>query len=242
MKILNNDTYLLLIDEKSRGIEFGEIGVNMRHSKLEVETRNMGGYGSDKYYWCHKKCLAYYPLSKEAKELDLPLLPPFEEVDIEKLANDKYPVSPQKRKIFIEGYKAAQSKGQYSLEDMEKAFESGYNSAKNYSYKSNGTYQEDFEKFIQSLSIQQLPVNFIPELERDFSNRSCSNCNLYISENTCEEGLQKKCVTATKNEKHGDYWLSCLDDEEDAEIYKLKTIINPLGQRVVQGKYEFNYD
>lgn len=183
MKLVKNNLYLLLIDEESRGIAFGEIGVNMRHSELEVETRNMGGYGSDKYYWSHKKIIAYYPLTKEAKELDLPLLPPFEEVDVEKLALKEYPdgcdgtdmSATIYRRIFIEGYKAAQSK-QFSLEDIRDAFRAGSDFGSS-PFSGQGKELIDENKYIQSLSTKQLPKEFEPLIEiYDFDHgvgRSC---------------------------------------------------------------------
>lgn len=176
MKLLQTKGYLLLIDEESRGIEFGEIGVNMRHSNLEPETRNIGGYGSDKFYWSHKKIIAYYPLTKEAKELDLPLLPPFEK-DIERLAEEFYrefPNNPldkptwrynkdinvhRKRKAFINGYKAAQSKGTFTLEDMKKAIEIAQTPIET----GIGNYYPNVNEVLEQLSTKQLPVGFIPE-------------------------------------------------------------------------------
>lgn len=42
--------------------------------KLKKEGENLMGYNEDNVACC------YYPLNSEAKELDLPKLPPFEEV------------------------------------------------------------------------------------------------------------------------------------------------------------------
>jgi len=59
------------------------------------------------------------------------------------------------------------------------------------------------------------------EYERNFDNRTCDSCNLF--DKSCELKLEEKCCTATKDvEAHGDYWISRLDDENDAEIYTLK--------------------
>lgn len=172
--------YLLLIDEGAeikRGDyfyfkHFGEDIIDKTKETTDLVNLNT----SDRFF---KKIIAYYPLNSEAKELDLPLLPPFEDCDasyIEKQSENYYEelyesgaVKPHEKswiksiyqEIFKTGYKAAQSNKRFSLEDVEKAFESGYNSAKNYSYKSNGTYQEDFNRFIQSLTTQQLPKEFI---------------------------------------------------------------------------------
>ena len=130
------------------------------------------------------KIIAYYPLTKEVKELELglPLLPPFKgEADIEELA-DSYvlkeyftqaPVSSleinefnELRDSFIEGYKAAQSSNkQYSLEDMKKAIR---DSAYTIDPQLLGTdeYSIEENRIIQSLSTQQFPTSV--ELTEDF--------------------------------------------------------------------------
>ena len=80
---------------------------------------------------------------------------------------------------FTEGYKAAQSDKQFSLEDMKKAFQAGTQSGYEFCdlehYYNEQESQlpdeeipdedEEFEEFIQSLSTQQLPVSFEPEYE-----------------------------------------------------------------------------
>lgn len=177
MKLLQTKDYLLLIDEESRGIEFGEIGVNMRHSNLEPETRNIGGYGSDKFYWSHKKIIAYYPLTKEAKELDLPLLPPFEEkIDMQELFYDNCKNlydSIEEQNIsklsFYKGYKAAQTK-QFSLDDMKKALNMLSDAYKKGYHRESDIDFKEADEIIQSLSTQQLPKNFIPEIDNEVLN------------------------------------------------------------------------
>lgn len=64
---------------------------------------------------------------------------------------------------FEEGYKAAQSK-QYSKEDMINAFNMGQSTYKESFLHKNGEERrrETKEKFIQSLSTQQLPIDFVP--------------------------------------------------------------------------------
>lgn len=205
-KLIQTQDYLLLIDEESRGIAFGEIGVNMRHSKLEVETRNIGGYGSDKYYWSHKKCLAYYPLTPEAKELEgLPKLPnPFKEIDVEKLALEKYQytsanppystITPRdKISGFIEGYKAAQSK-QFSLEDIQKAFEAGVA----WHVNPNISEIDAYTSFIQSLSTQQLPSEFIPETYCNYGD-DCPSKGAYDKQHLCD--IRIKTITNSEGKQ-----------------------------------------
>lgn len=182
MKLVKNNSYLLLIDEEAE-IKKGDYIL-----EKELIINIFPDYLTD-LDEC-SKIIAYYPLTKEAKELDLPFLPnPFEEVDIGKLVNDKYPVSPQKRKIFIEGYKAAQSK-QFSLEDMEKAIEMARDISDGNDTFTGGditgltevcTYDWEQkysdEEIIQSLSTQQSPKGFEPLIEiYDFDHgvgRSC---------------------------------------------------------------------
>src|SRR5690606_4611723 len=135
-KLIQTINYLLLIDEEAEiqtgdwcydYIVNGETGelepyIFIKRGKVEnIETSTIN------------KIIAYYPLVKEAGELDLPLLPnPFEEINIEDLSEKAngyaYYGKPLGEKYlafkegFIEGYKAAQSK-QFSLEDVEKAIE-----------------------------------------------------------------------------------------------------------------------
>lgn len=197
-KLKQTQDYLLLIDVENRGIECGEVGVNMRHSKLEVETRNMGGYGSDKYYWWYKKCIAYYPLTKEAKELDLPLLPnPFEEVDVEKLAQEYTMSIFGELDDFIDitegfkaGYKAAQSNKQFSLEDVKKAIEMA---RMTFPTDKLSCDRYSTEHIVQTLSTQQLPKEFIPEYQRvrDLDNRDINgdyNSKLILKTTTNSSG------------------------------------------------------
>lgn len=184
-KLIKTTDYLLLIDEEA-----------------EIKDYNIVyNYDSDVVFEMHPhglptknpktvKCVAYYPLIKEAEELDLPLLPPFGEINVEELAiitllgkdklNSMVSMEEMYRlKAFEKGYKAAQAKGQYSLEDMEKSHEHGWYQRERYETQDKRTYplpenwsemdyeeREDwyFKQFIQSLSTQQLPKEFIPEL------------------------------------------------------------------------------
>lgn len=152
MKLIQTKDYLLLIDEEAE-IKKGDY-ILEKESIINIFPDYLTDLNE-----C-SKIIAYHSLTKEAKELDLPLLPPFEnEVNINKLAETHafnwYEKEDREigKQSFIEGYKVAQSK-QFSLEDMEKAFEYG---------KSLEPF-DCFEDFIQSLSTQQLPSEFIPEI------------------------------------------------------------------------------
>ena len=85
--------------------------------------------------------------------------------------------------------------------------------------------QQFIEKYIEEYNKDNIIIDVLVEYEQDYTNRSCSTCNLG-TDGTCELKLEKKCCSNTNNvTKHGDYWISCLDEEEDSEIYKIK--INP---------------
>lgn len=136
--------------------------------KLKKEGEYLMGYNENNVACC------YYPLTKEAKELDLSLLPSFEVTkSIEHLAEEKTDEECQIDssldyagfyKGFISGYKEAQSK-QYSLEDINKAIEFAFNAGRRLERKA---VSPDFsfviyrEKLIQSLSTQRLPKEFEP--------------------------------------------------------------------------------
>lgn len=180
MKLVKNDMYLLLIDEGAEIKEgdyncpsdFWDISLTSKED-LEIVQDKRNGY---------LKVIAYYPLTKEAQELDLPLLPnPFEEVitDIaEKYAwncKNEFTTKLKSNELvkastrdFIAGYKAAQSHSkQFSLEDIKKAMDCVYS----WMIPVSGclhiegvrpeTLEELKERFIQSISTQQLPKEFI---------------------------------------------------------------------------------
>ena len=85
--------------------------------------------------------------------------------------------------------------------------------------------QQFIEKYIEEYNKGNVITDVLVEYEQDYTNRSCSTCSLG-TDGTCELNLEKKCCSSTNNvTKHGDYWISCLDEEEDSEIYKIK--VNP---------------
>lgn len=154
-ELVKIEDHLLLIDGKAE--------VCRGHYRLlnkNIERIHEG----HNYPYKGSKIIGYYPLTKEAKELNLPLLPPFEEDEIERLA-DEYSTSDKvhpadsyiSKQSFIAGYETAQSK-QFSLEDMKKALSEAFKA-------SQEGYQITADEIIQSLSTQQLPKEFVPELE-----------------------------------------------------------------------------
>jgi len=131
--------------------------------KLKKEGEHLMGYNENNVACC------YYPLTKEAKELDLLLLSnPFKEV----IPNSEYEEGMfgytdievrVAQNAFKEGYKAAQSK-QYSLEDIEQILFDYDNVdwSKREHKKPTIMMKEWLKEKIQSLSNQQLPKEFEP--------------------------------------------------------------------------------
>lgn len=167
MKLQQTKDYLLLIDEEAE-INGKETLFIFESDTGLVNTINKEYEKND----FDSKIIAYRKLNSEAKELDLPELPPFE-VDIEKLACEKYNLKKgindyderyynsynvAKAEGFIEGYKAAQSK-QFSLEDIERVIEQTIEFMRNKATE----FRDCKNIIIQSLSNQKLPKEFISE-------------------------------------------------------------------------------
>jgi hypothetical protein len=188
MKLLQTNTYLLLIDEEAE-IQKGDLMYDNHLVGLCNCTKvvNKLPYSYTSSFINVDKVIAYYPLNKEAKELDLPLLPSFEVTkSIEHLAEEKADVECQIDssldyagfyKGFIEGYKAAQSK-QFSLEDIKtviKWLNKNYSLIEDELFEPyigkedevpdvffHSVYEEALNRGIQSLSTQRLPKEFEP--------------------------------------------------------------------------------
>lgn len=160
MKLIQTKDYLLLIDE--------EVKIKEGDTVYENISGVFAPYEKEDVVENPIKIIAYYPLSKEAKELDLPLLPnPFEnDVDIEDLAfqssiNHYGSKNMYYEKGFIEGYKTSPSK-QFSLEDMRKAIEMA-----TWINPNNPDRFYSKEEIIQALSTQRLPKEFIPKFNKN---------------------------------------------------------------------------
>ena len=226
-KLIQTKDYLLLIDEEAEIKENDYLLLNNEHPKgrirkcfhltnnnalwngkdwntlkgkhFFIDPKESEGWGFVTELEC-KKIIAYYPLTKEAKELDLPLLPnPFieeiEEIDENTyLKNIGHECFLQMKKLnpsggireFIRmavefGYKAAQSK-QFSLEDMKKAIKMAREQSEPY-YGGGGLvlsepiYEDKHteEEIIQSLFTQKLPKEFIPEYEIVYSSKELAD-------------------------------------------------------------------
>lgn len=190
-----------------------------------IETTQTGDSGYDIIKingYCLYPIAAYYPLTKEAKLLNLPLLPnPFEKVDVEEEFNrvddEKIRYSTEEYlewsayKIgFFDGYIAAQSK-QFSLEDVEQILFDYDNVDWSKREHKQPTIIWLKEK-IQSLSTQQLPKEFIPEYE--------DGCLNYTDNKTCD----KPCDN-----------MFCLPKGK----LELKTITNLEGKQELVGTYKY---
>lgn len=170
MKLLQTNTYLLLIDEEAE-IQKGDLMYDNHLVGLCNCTKavNKLPYSYTSSFLNIDKVIAYYHISSEAKELDLPKLPPFKKI----IPNSEYEEGMfgytdtevrVAQNAFKEGYKAAQSK-QYSLEDIEQILFDYDNVdwSKREHKKPTIMMKEWLKEKIQSLSTQQLPVGFIPE-------------------------------------------------------------------------------
>ena len=176
-KLTSNGIYLLFIDEEAEIKGTVCLCYNSIKNTWNEDIILYQGTMPDYHFIGFQKIIAYYPLTEEAKELDLPILPPFEK-EIEEDVNikaEKYAWRVQNdfsvsipanelvkssKRDFIAGYKAAQSK-QFSLDDMKKAIEMAQQESWD-----EGEYlglEYEPEQIIQSLSTQHLPKEFIPE-------------------------------------------------------------------------------
>lgn len=177
-KLIKTKDYLILIDEEAE-IK-GTVGLcyNSIKNTWDKDIILYQGTMPDYNYIGFQKIIAYRKLNKEAKELDLSLLPPFEgSFNITKWAKEEHKYNHRNidELSFIlgceVGYEKSQSK-QFTLEDMKKAIEMAREQSEPY-YGGGGLvlfepiYENKYteEEIIQSLSTQQLPKEFIPEYE-----------------------------------------------------------------------------
>lgn len=223
MKLLQTKDYLLLIDEEAE-IKEGDYLYNSDYQKVvKTDIEYIRSLNSNKTLCSiYNKIITYYPLTKEVKELDLPLLPnPFEDKFEElfnKVDDSKVRYSTEESKLWVayrNGFKdcfEAQSKGQYSLEDIKKAIEMAREQdCSNFEYYGFCEKSYTDEEIIQSLSTQQLPKEFIP-------------VDYYVCANCLEDKNNPKYKTC-----HGNY----------RTIRQFKTIINSEGKKEIQGSYKY---
>lgn len=129
-ELIQTKDYLLLV-EKVYGFKVGD----WNYEEDNTIPVYQFDYNIDEYP--SNKIIAYYPLTKEAEELDLPLLPnPFAEASTKELAK------------------------QFSLEDMRNMFILGGK----HKMQNPDSFLIKMEEILQSLSAQQLPKEFTPEI------------------------------------------------------------------------------
>lgn len=161
MKLIQIKDYLLLIDEEAV-CKTGELYLTYIQDRIIPKCKGEIQVGD--------KIIAYLPINSEAQELDLPLLPPFEDT----IPNSGYEEGMHgytdtevrvAQNAFKAGYKRAQqSNKQYSLEDIEQILFDYDNVdwSKREHKKPTIMMKEWLKEKIQSLSTQRLPKEFEP--------------------------------------------------------------------------------
>lgn len=234
MRLIQTKDYLLLVDSDGEitrlsyvignGVDYiqeavAEVTQELDSGRVIVNTTtelNKNGL---------HKIIAYYPIAKEAEELDLPLLPnPFKkEIDetilFKNLGHECF-IQMEKlnpsggMKEFIRmavefGYKAAQAK-QFSLEDMiafgKKCFYKGFDKSEKDDSNCYTAWREENLGLVQSLTTQQLPKEFVGWLSK------------------------KKCLY--------DFTSRCTIDRCDCE-FVFETITNSKGKQELVGTYKY---
>lgn len=231
MKLIQTKDYLLLIDEEAK---VGKYVWDKEHNYMRenVSRNNITDFDIE--------IIAYRPLTKEAKELDLPLLPnPFDKQidEVTHLKNLGHECFIQMKKLnpsggmkeFIRmavefGYKAAQQSKQFSLEDVKKAIDMA---REEYTWTNQGRegsteWYYSKEQIIQSLSTQQLPSEFIPEYEYYY----------HSSEEFYKDAKFEKCSK--------EQYDSIKKEIPTCPVkVKLKTITNSEGKEEIVGSYKY---
>lgn len=170
MKLITTKDYLLLIDEEAK----------IKINDFITDKYNVWQWKDDSSLLGRKKIMAYYPLTSEAKELTgILLLPPYKENEyILSKKSFKYvsesgfgsaSYAAHVMQGYVDGYKA--NIKQFTLEDMQKAVLFGINSIKDSKelYRQDMTKEEVAAYYVKSLSIQEFPKEFIPELTQKCS-------------------------------------------------------------------------
>ena len=201
-ELIKTDNYLLVVDDSE--IKRGDWVYNQVSKEMYRFNENLVNY--------EKKVIAHLPINDSADLKGVPLLPPLEqEDDVEKLAEEEYPIIPNtspnvnwdranKQEGFERGYNKAREKYKFTEEDMRQAFRSGF-------IYSN-LHEVNENSYIQSLSQPKSPTHFEFEMEDSFSK----NNDEYIDE------LGAK----------GNYYT---------HLKVIKTTTNSQGQQVACGKY-----
>jgi hypothetical protein len=247
MKLLQTNTYLLLIDEEAE-IQKGDLMYDNHLVGLCNCTKvvNKLPYSYTSSFINVDKVIAYYPLTKEAKELDLPLLHnPFEDkVDVEKLAEEYLQKwrglnnvhlsniihADRCKNDFIAGYKAAQqSNKQFSLEDIKTVIK-WLN--KNYSLIED----ELFEPYIGKED--EVPDVFFHSVYEEALNRGIQSLSTQrLPKEFKPIMVCGRCLKPDDNDE--DCWSAkeCSRNTDFPDTFK--TITNSEGKQEIQGRYVY---
>lgn len=203
-EIIKTQDYLLVVDDSE--IKRGDYGfitsaVMSYDAMLKEWNQPLGS-----------KVIAHLPLNDSPILEGVPLLPPLEqEDDVEKLAEEEYPIIPNtspnvnwdranKQEGFERGYNKAREKYKFTEEDMRQAFRSGF-------IYSN-LHEVNENSYIQSISQPNTPSYFEFETEITHEGNGTYSTDLM------------------------DIGLSNL-----TPIKVIKTTTNSQGQQVACGKY-----
>lgn len=235
-ELIKTDNYLLVVDDSEikKGDWFYVITKNIYGGNIISQSTGNGEFAWSEhilskdtdekgYHPSHcKKATAHLPLNDSPMLEGVLLLPPLEqEDDVEKLAEEEYPIIPNtspnvnwdranKQEGFVEGYNKAKEKYKFTEEDVRKAlWELGdvlFNNNQN-GIEENEP-EEYFDGIIQDLSQPKTPTYFEFEMEDGFSK----NNDEYIDE------------LGAKGNYH-------------THLKIIKTTTNSQGQQVACGKY-----
>lgn len=176
MKLQQTQDYLLLIDEEAE-INTLDAVINLHNNELHFALEECLHKDNN----C-KKVIAYYPLTKEAKELDLPLLPrpvnncnPFLNGKITKAT-----CYTDSGTFYFEDLERLFKSKQFSLEDMYRVAIAVANKVSRPEYGEIININEIVDTYIQSLSTQQLPKEFIMKKEPIYEEKYVSEMSAYM--------------------------------------------------------------
>ena len=207
-EIIYTEQHALIVSDEEMSI--GDYRVNMQRSTLHyIPSDDTPSYYNKRNH-IFKKVIAHRPLTDAPILEGVPLLPPFswsQQYGVEKLAEDKYPISvggsmwmpsnhdmmqANKQEGFIQGYNKAKETYKYTEEDIANAVMFG---------RWGETDKKSYNKFIQSLQQPKRPKYF-------------------------------ECETITMNEGYTDE-----SDYPYQEVEIPKTITNSQGQTELVGEY-----
>ena len=169
-ELIKTNNYLLVVDDSE--IKEGDWFYQVNLNKIIHHNLKNGLLLQPQSF--DKKIIAHLPLKDTLTFEGVPLLPPLEqEDDVEKLAEEEYPIIPNtspnvnwdranKQEGFERGYNKAREKYKFTKEQLRSAMFDAFLSA-----PENGghLFEEWSDKYIQSLSQPKTPTHFEFETE-----------------------------------------------------------------------------